>query len=107
VTAARTEPWRTRADGVQVFVRVTPKSARDGVEGTMESAEGPALKVRVRAVADKGEANRAVEAVVAEWLGVPKSSVRLGAGGKSRLKTLDVAGEPVALERLMRARLGA
>jgi uncharacterized protein YggU (UPF0235/DUF167 family) len=89
-----------------VFVRVTPKSARDRVEGTTESAEGPALKVRVRAVADKGEANRAVEAVVAEWLGVPKTSVSLAAGGKSRLKTLDVAGEPLALERLMRARLG-
>ena len=106
MTGARTLPWRTRTDGVQVFVRVTPKSARDCVEGTTESAEGPALKVRVRAVADKGEANRAVEGVVAEWLGVPRTSVSLGAGGKSRLKTLDVAGEPLALERLMRARLG-
>lgn len=106
MTGARTLPWRTRTHGVQVFVRVTPKSARDCVEGTTESAEGPALQVRVRAVADKGEANRAVEGVVAEWLGIPKTSVSLGAGGKSRLKTLDVAGEPLALERLMRARLG-
>jgi uncharacterized protein len=107
VTGARQEPWRTGTDGVQVFVRVTPKSARDCVEGTTGSADGPALKVRVRAVADKGEANRAVEGVVAEWLGVPKTSVSLGAGGKSRLKTLDVAGEPLALERLLRARLSA
>jgi uncharacterized protein len=107
VTAARKKPWRTRSDGIQVFVRVTPKSARDCVEGTTDSAEGPALKVRVRAVADKGEANRAVEAVVAAWLGVSKGSVSVGAGAKSRLKMLDVAGEPVALERLMRARLGA
>ena len=106
MTGARKEPWRTRPDGVQVFVRVTPKSARDCVEGMTASAEGPALKVRVRAVADKGEANRAVEVVVAEWLGVPKTSVSLGAGSKSRLKTLDVAGEPCALERLVRARLG-
>ena len=78
VTGARKEPWRTRTDGVQVFVRVTPKSARDCVEGTTDSAEGPALKVRVRAVADKGEANRAVEAVVAEWLGVARTSVASG-----------------------------
>ena len=105
MTGARKEPWRTRTDGVQVFVRVTPKAARDCVEGTTESPDGPALKVRVRAVADKGEANRAVEAVVAEWLGVARTSVSLGAGGESRLKTLDVAGEPLALERLMRVRL--
>ena len=105
MTDARKEPWRTRTDGIQVFVRVTPKSARDCVEGTTDSPDGPALKVRVRAVADKGEANRAVEAVVAEWLGVARTSVSLGAGGKSRLKTLDVAGEPLALERLMRVRL--
>ena len=105
MTGARKEPWRTRTDGVQVFVRVTPKAARDCVEGTTESPDGPALKVRVRAVADKGEANRAVEAVLADWLGVSRTSVRLAAGGKSRLKTLDVAGEPQALERLMRVRL--
>ena len=106
MTRARTEPWRTSKDGVQVFVRVTPKSARDCVEGTTDSAEGPALKVRVRAVADKGEANRAVEAVVAEWLGVARTSVSVGQGSKSRVKTLDVAGEPLSLQRLMRARLG-
>jgi uncharacterized protein len=90
---------------LQVFVRVTPGSARDRVEGITGSAEGPALKVRVRAVPDKGEANRAVEAVVAEWLGIARTSVTLTTGGKSRLKTLQVAGEPAALERLLQARL--
>jgi len=87
-------------------VRVTPGAARDAVEGITDSAEGPALKVRVRAIADKGEANRAAQAVLAEWLGVARTSVSLAAGGKSRLKTLEVAGEPTALERLLRARLG-
>jgi uncharacterized protein YggU (UPF0235/DUF167 family) len=93
-------------DGLQVFVRVTPGSARDGVEGVTDSAEGPALKVRVRAIADKGEANRAAERVLAKWLGVARTSVSLAAGGKSRLKTLEVAGEPAALEKLLRTRLG-
>ena len=106
MSRARNEPWRTGTDGLQVFVRVTPKSARDSVEGTTQSGGGPALQVRVRAVADKGEANRAVEAVVAEWLGVARTSVSVASGGKSRLKTLDVAGEPLGLERSMRARLG-
>ena len=82
-------------------MRVTPKSAREGIDGVVETAQGPALTVRVRAVAEKGEANRAVEAVVAGWLGVPKSSVAVTAGGKSRLKTVLVMDEPDRLAALV------
>jgi uncharacterized protein len=65
-----------------------------------ETAHGPALVVRVRAPADKGEANRAVERAVAAWLGVPRRTVTVAAGGKSRLKMLAVTGEPNALMKL-------
>lgn len=82
-------------------MRVSPKSAREGIDGVVETAQGPALTVRVRAVAEKGEANRAVEAVVAGWLGVPKSSIAVAAGGKSRLKTVLVAGQPDRLAALV------
>jgi uncharacterized protein len=82
-------------------VRVSPKSAREGIDGVVETAQGPALTVRVRAVAEKGEANRAVEAVVAGWLGVPKSSVAVTAGGRSRLKAVLVTGEPDRLAALV------
>jgi uncharacterized protein len=82
-------------------VRVTPKSAREGIDGVVETAQGPALTVRVRAVAEKGEANRAVEMAVAGWLGVPKSSVAVTAGGKSRLKTVLVTGQPDRLAALV------
>jgi uncharacterized protein YggU (UPF0235/DUF167 family) len=91
---------------LQVFVRVTPRSARDGVEGVTDGVDGPALKVRVRAITDRGAANRAVETVLADWLGIARSSVSVAAGGKSRLKALEVAGEPADLQRLLRARLG-
>ncbi len=82
-------------------MRVSPKSAREGIDGVVETAQGPALTVRVRAVAEKGEANRAVEAVVAGWLGVPKSSIAVAAGGKSRLKTVLVTGQPDRLAALV------
>jgi uncharacterized protein len=85
-------------------VRVTPKSAREGIDGVMETAQGPALAVRVRAVAEKGEANRAVEMAVAAWLGVPKSSVAVAAGGKSRLKAVLVTGDPARLAALVETR---
>jgi uncharacterized protein YggU (UPF0235/DUF167 family) len=98
--------WRPDRTGVKLLVRVTPKSAREGVDGLVETAHGSALTVRVRAAADKGEANRAVEMVVAEWLGVAKSSVAVSAGGKSRIKTLLIAGEPAQLGTVLAARVG-
>jgi uncharacterized protein YggU (UPF0235/DUF167 family) len=82
-------------------VRVSPKSSRERIDGVVETAQGSALTVRVRAVAEKGEANRAVEMAVAGWLDVPKSSVAVAAGGKSRLKTVVVTGEPARLAALV------
>ena len=78
-------------------MRVSPKSTREGVEGMVETPQGGALTVRVRAVAEKGEANRAVERVIAEWIGVGKSSVAVAASSKSRIKTVEIAGEPAKL----------
>jgi uncharacterized protein YggU (UPF0235/DUF167 family) len=90
---------------LRLRVRAAPKSARDGVEAIEETADGPALKVRVRAVAEDGQANKAIAAVVAAWLGIPKSRVAVAAGAKSRLKTLAVAGDAAELERRLAERL--
>lgn len=100
-------PWRPSKTGVRMLARVTPKSAQDSIDGMMQTAEGIALKVRVRAVADKGEANRSVESVVAQWLGVAKTRVKVAAGSKSRVKTLDIDGAPDELEGLIAARVAA
>jgi uncharacterized protein len=105
VTPRPAQPWRADPAGVRLLVRVTPKSTREGIDGVVETTQGPALTVRVRAVAEKGEANRAVEMVVAGWLGVPKSSAAVTAGGKSRLKTVLVTGEPARLSGLMETRM--
>ncbi len=99
-------PWRPTAGGVALRVRVTPRAARDGVEGIEPTADGPALKVRVRAVPDKGEANAAVEAAVARWLGIGKSAVTLASGGKSRVKVLAVTGATDALVARLAALVG-
>src|SRR5262245_33921305 len=101
------QAWRLTKSGLKVLARVTPKSARDSVDGVMETADGPALKVRVRAVAEDGQANRSVESVVARWLGVAKTRVTVAQGGKSRVKTLDIEGGPGELEVLIAARIAA
>lgn len=105
--ALRTRAWRTGEAGLCLFVRVTPKSAQDRVDGLVATADGPALKVRVRAVAESGKANAASEEVVADWLGLAKSRVRVVQGHKSRTKTLDLAGEPREIEPLVERRVAA
>ncbi len=103
----RAQPWRSAKAGLLLAVRVTPKAARDGIDGLADTAEGPALKVRVRAVPDEGKANAAVESVVARWLGLPARQVAVARGHKSRVKMLEIGGEPRALEALVAARVDA
>jgi uncharacterized protein (TIGR00251 family) len=93
------------AGSVRVRVWLTPKSAADGIEGVERTVKGPALKVRVRAVPEKGKANAALVAVFAEWLGVARSSVEVAAGSRSRCKTLAVAGDGQRLAARIAARL--
>lgn len=84
--------------------RLTPKASKDAVEGLVDTSDGVAFQARVRAVPEDGAANKALEDLVARWLGVPKSSVSLATGGKSRLKSLRIDGDPVALDRILQAR---
>ena len=104
---AAARPWRVSESGVSMLVRVTPKSRRDAVDGVTETAQGPAVQVRVRAVAEDGEANAAVEWVVAQWLGLGKTRVRIARGSKSRIKIIDIAGTAGELDALLRARVAA
>ena len=80
---------------LQLRIRLTPKSSRDAVVGLVQTPEGPAIKATVRAVPQEGAANKAAIALVAKWLRMPKSSITLSAGTKSRTKLLTIiADEP-------------
>lgn len=93
---------RPRPDGVDLFVRLTPKAARDAFDGVETAADGRTyLKARVRAVPEKGAANQALERLAAKALGVPAGSVSVIAGGTSRLKTLRILGDPEALAKAL------
>ena len=98
-------PWRIVASGLQVRVRLTPKAAHDRVDGVDADGDEPLLKVRVRAVPEDGKANAALELLMAEWLGVPRRSADVTAGGKSRFKTVSVTGDGVVLARKAEAAL--
>jgi uncharacterized protein len=90
-------PFRTRADGVLIAVRLTPRAARDGVDGVKQGPSGPYVQARVRAVPEDGRANAALAELVADEVGVPKSTVTVVSGQTARLKSLHIAGEPAAL----------
>ena len=90
--------YRTRADGLDLFVRLTPKASSDAIDGAKGTADGSVhLAARVRAVPEKGAANAALERLVADSLGLPKSAVRVVSGTTSRLKTVRLSGDPALL----------
>jgi uncharacterized protein len=98
-----TDPWRTSTTGLSIALRVTPRGGRDGIDGIEQLSDGRSvLKVRVRAIADGGEANRAVLALLAKSLGVPKASVSLLSGATSRQKQIAVEGDPARLAEALR-----
>ncbi len=97
------DAWRTSTEGISVALRVTPRGGRDDIDGLERLANGrTVVKVRVRAIADGGEANRAVTELLAKALGVRKASVRMLSGATSRLKQIAVDGDPAKLGDALR-----
>jgi uncharacterized protein (TIGR00251 family) len=72
----------------RIAVVVSPGAKRSEVVGR----RGDAWKLRVAAPPERGRANAAVCALLAEALGVPTSSVRVVAGTTSRRKLVEVDG---------------
>ncbi|WP_265517873.1 DUF167 family protein [Nitratireductor luteus] len=96
--------FRAGADGVEILVRLTPRSSRDAVEGVGETDDGRRrLKARVRAIPEKGKANKALEKLIGKWLDVAPSAVHVTGGSTARLKTVAISGEPAELARRLQA----
>ena len=72
----------------RLAVKVVPGASRNGIAGWL----GDTLKVRVTAPAEQGKANAAVEALLAEALGVAKDRVRIASGAASPRKVVEIAG---------------
>ncbi|QGM99042.1 DUF167 family protein [Methylocystis parvus] len=98
-------PWSAEADGVTLWLRLTPKGGRDAVEGVETMADGKTvLKARVRAAPEDGKANAALIELIAKTVSAPKRAVAIRSGETSRVKKLFIAGDPApyidALARL-------
>ncbi|MGN6547330.1 MAG: DUF167 domain-containing protein [Aureliella sp.] len=75
-------------NGVILPVRAQPGARREGIVGEQAGA----LKVAVTAPPDRGRANEAIIEVLADSLGVAKSSITLLSGPTSRQKKFLLEG---------------
>lgn len=87
--------WQAQPDHLRLFVRLTPNGGRDAIDGIETGADGEShLKARVCAVPEKGKANKALIALLAKSLRIPKSSLSVISGDTARKKILRIDGDP-------------
>ena len=100
--ALKTGFFRATEAGLVLFLRVTPNAGRDAIEGAESRDDGTSLlRLRVKAVPDRGKANAAVIALLAKALGLPKSVLSLQSGETGRFKTMRIAAAgPDLIERV-------
>ena len=101
-------PWVQVANGVMLDVRLTPRSARDAIEGIECRADGRAvLKARVCAPPFEGAANDSLRRLIANQLAIAPRQVEIAGGEGARVKRLRIVGDPAmldaALSRLAKA----
>ncbi len=75
-------------DGIELSLKVVPGSSRGQIVGCY----GNRLKVRVTAPPKKGMANKAVLALLAQWLDMASSSMDIIAGQGCADKTVKIRG---------------
>ncbi len=84
---------RILPEGLEVLVRLTPKGGRDALDGIGAlSDDRSVLKARVRCAPENGEANAALESLLAKACAVGRSHASVTSGATSRLKTVTLSG---------------
>ncbi|MEW6617614.1 MAG: DUF167 domain-containing protein [Patescibacteria group bacterium] len=71
---------------MKIFVTVKPNSKREGVEKIDETH----VVVRANAPAKEGKANKRVEELLAEYLGIAKSRIWLVSGATAHEKIFEI-----------------
>lgn len=79
-------------DSTRLTVRVTPRAGRDEITGVRDGT----VLIRLKAPPVDGAANAGLESFLADRLSVPKTSVSVVAGHRSRTKQVGIEGLDVA-----------
>lgn len=107
MSEAAASRWSRCAQHIDLKVRLTPRAAKDEITQQTLPDRGFAVEARVRALPAQGAANRALEILCAKWLCVPRSSVSVAKGHKSRIKTLRLTGNLDDLESRLKRQIPA
>ena len=91
---------RERSGGCVFPVKVQPGARKDQVAGEWNGA----FKIKLAAAPVDGQANQSLIAALSRAIGVPKSSISIVRGERSRMKVVSVLG--VSAARIA-ARLGS
>jgi uncharacterized protein (TIGR00251 family) len=86
---------REDKDGVAFQVKVHPRAKKNAITGEL----GDAIKLALTAPPVEGRANDGCIDFFADFLKVPRSSITIAAGTRSRLKTIRIAGITAAYLR--------
>ncbi|MCH8081471.1 MAG: YggU family protein [Proteobacteria bacterium] len=87
-------------EGWVLNVHLTPNASRDEITGTENHGnKSGRLKVKVRAVPEKGKANQALCRLLAKYFKLPKSSLEVISGHKSRTKRVLIRGASEDFEK--------
>lgn len=80
----------------RLTVRVTPKASAARIRLEHDESGAPVYRVYVTVAPEDGKANKAVIALLAKAMGVPKSALSIvrGATGRDKIIELSGAGEP-------------
>ncbi len=104
-TNAEQSPIRLGRGGVILSVSLMPKASSDEVKTVEQTQDGAVLKARVRAIPDKGRANKALIKLLSDWLGIAKSSISIASGSRSRLKSVHFSGDEIEIMQTIEQQL--
>jgi uncharacterized protein len=82
-------PYKVTKNGIQIEVKVEPRSSRKQITGVME---GTVLKVKLTAPPVDGSANEQLIELISEVTGVKKARIRVVRGLTSKRKCIEIVG---------------
>ena len=71
---------------MKLHIKVIPSSSKDCIAGWLKDT----LKVKVKAPAEKGKANKAIIKVLEKTLDLPKGSILISSGTTSSRKIIEI-----------------
>ncbi len=97
-------PFVRSATIVHVKIRLTPKAARNALDGLVSGAGGQVfLAARVTAAPEQGRANAALIKLLSKAWHLPRTRLSVARGASSRLKTIAIADADADLVQSLNA----